>query len=230
LASGLPAAGAGEKAASAETPTGRSADASPEPASPPTPRKIEPNANVVYLARRVRRWQRISYSFGALAALLALYIAVWQLAPDRMPPQLRLPGAGMTARTDTPISMPQDRLVAVLQQGPTAPAFLLTFDVQRRMLFVRRISAMPEAGKSYELWLISSRLGAPRSLGVVGNDDFTQRAISGNYDADTLRAANYAVSLESAGGSSSGAPTGPILFTGKAVESLPASPLATPKT
>jgi hypothetical protein len=39
------------------------------------------------------------------------------------------------------------------------------------------------------------------------------------------------VSLEPAGGSPSGVPTGPVLFTGKAVESLPATPTnATPKT
>jgi anti-sigma-K factor RskA len=78
------------------------------------------------------------------------------------------------------------------------------------------------------LWLISSRFPAPRSLGVVGNDEFTQRALPGNYDVDTLRAASYAVSLEPTGGSPSGAPTGPVLFTGKAVESLPASPPSKP--
>jgi anti-sigma-K factor RskA len=116
---------------------------------------------------------------------------------------------------------PQDGLVVVLQQEPTAPAFLLTLDTQKRMLTVRRVSATPETGRSYELWVISSRSPSPRSLGVVGNDEFTQRALPGNFDAATLRAASYAVSLEPAGGSTTGAPTGPILFTGKAVDSLP---------
>jgi anti-sigma-K factor RskA len=64
-------------------------------------------------------------------------------------------------------------------------------------------------------------------LGVIGTDEFTSRNLSGSYDADTLRTANYAVSLEPNGGSPTGAPTGPVLFTGRAVESLPASP---PKT
>ncbi len=89
---------------------------------------------------------------------------------------------------------------------------------------VRRVSATPETGRSYELWLMPGRSSAPRSLGVVGNDEFTQRTLPGNFDLDTLRAATFAVSLEPAGGSPSGAPTGPVLFTGKAVESLPASP------
>ncbi len=187
----------------------------------PEPEKVERSADVIYLAGRVRRWQRAALGIGALAALLALYVAVWQVAPDRMPPQLRPPGARMLAHTEGPAPMPQDRLVAVLQQEPTAPAFLLTLDPQHRTLIVRRISAKPETGKSYELWLISSHFPGPRSLGVVGSDEFTQRALPANYDADTLRTANYAVSLEPANGSPNGAPTGPVLFTGKAVKSLP---------
>jgi len=135
------------------------------------------------------------------------------------------------ARSPAPGRAQQDQLVAALQPGPTGPAFLLTLDTQQRTLTVRKVSASAEAGKSYELWLISSRLGAPRSLGVVGADEFTQRPLSGNYDLDTLRTATYAVSLEPAGGSKSGAPTGPVLFTGKAVESLPTTPPPqTPKT
>ncbi len=172
----------------------------------------------------------MTLGIGALAALLALYIALWQLAPDLIPPQLRPTGAGMMVQSEAPARLQQDRLVAVLQQGPTAPAFLLTLDTQHRSLIVRRVAATPEAGRSYELWLISSRFPAPRSFGIVGNDEFTQRALPGNYDVDTLRAATYAVSLEPAGGSPSGVPTGPVLFTGKAFESLPASLPPTPAT
>jgi anti-sigma-K factor RskA len=212
-------------------PAGDTIAAYPPPS--PAPSQIERSADVIYLAGRVARWRRITFAVGALAALLALYIAVWQVAPNLMPTQLRLPlGGTMMTRSETPAATraQQDRLVAVLQQGPTAPAFLLTVDTQQRKLFVRRVSATPEVGKSYELWLISSRFPAPRSLGIVGNDEFTQRALPANYDVDTLRTASYAVSLEPAGGSKSGVPTGPVLFTGKAVESLPASAPATPKT
>ena len=201
-----------------------------EPASPPKPRKIEPSANVVHLARRVRRWRRVSLLVGGLAALLALYIAAWQVAPDLMPPQLRPRQANIMVRSDGASHTQEDRLVAVLQQGPNAPAFLLTFDMQHRMLFVRRVSAPAEAGKSYQLWLISKNLGAPRSLGLVDKNEFTSRELSGNYDINTLRSANYAISLEPDGGSPTGAPTGPVLFSGRAVESLPASPPKTPKT
>ena len=69
------------------------------------------------------------------------------------------------------------RLVGVLQQDPTAPAFLLTIDAQSRTLVVRRVAATPEPGKSYELWLIAGQKS--RSLGLVGKDEFTQRADNG---------------------------------------------------
>src|SRR3984893_10669987 len=183
--------------------------------------KVEPkrerSANVVQLARGVSRWRRMTVVMGTIAALLALYIGLAQFAPGLVPlgprTQVVAPGPG-------PAQLGA-RLVAVLQQEPTAPAFLLTVDPQSRTLVVRRVSATPEAGRSYELWLISSQFPAPKSLGVVGNDEFTQRPIPGNFDVATLRTASYAVSLEPSGGSPSGVPTGPVLFTGKIVESVP---------
>ena len=202
-------------------------DLAEEPSAPPAAPRVAERADVIYLTRRVRRWRRLAVTVGAIAALLAVYVAVWQVAPELIPPRLQPQGSGLLARHDAgpPAGrQQQDRLVAVLQQDPTAPAFLLTLDTQNRTLVVRRVSATPEAGRSYELWLISSRFSSPRSLGIVGNDEFTQHALAATYDADTLRGASYAVSLEPAGGSPSGTPTGPILFTGRAVESLPAAP------
>jgi anti-sigma-K factor RskA len=185
--------------------------------------KVEPrderSANVVQLARRVSRWRRMTVAMGTIAALLALYIGLAQFAPG-----LVLLGPRSAVVAQSPASAPAQlaaRLVAVLQQDPTAPAFLLTVDPQSRTLVVRRVSATPEAGRSYELWLISSQFPTPKSLGVVGDDEFTQRPIPGNFDVATLRTASYAVSLEPSGGSPSGVPTGPVLFTGKIVESVP---------
>jgi anti-sigma-K factor RskA len=205
------------------------AEAPPEiPIAPPPlavePRKIERGADVVNLRKRAGPWRGLTIAFGAIAALLAAYIAVSQVAPDLIPPQLRGTGWRMMARPEGGGRAQEDRLVAVLQQQPTAPAFLLTVDTLNRTLVVRRVSATPENGRSYELWLIPNRSTTPRSLGVVGSDEFTQRTLPGNVDLDTLRSATFAVSLEPSGGSPSGAPTGPVLFTGKAVESLPAGP------
>jgi anti-sigma-K factor RskA len=195
----------------------------PPPFAPSVPR-AERGADVIDLRKRTGPWRGLTIAFGAIAALLAAYIAVSQVAPDLIPPQLRGTGWRMMARPEGGGRAQEDRLVAVLQQQPTAPAFLLTVDTLNRTLVVRRVSATPENGRSYELWLIPNRSTTPRSLGVVGSDEFTQRTLPGNVDLDTLRSATFAVSLEPSGGSPSGAPTGPVLFTGKAVESLPAGP------
>jgi anti-sigma-K factor RskA len=191
----------------------------PEPPSPPLfQSRIERKADVIYLARKARRWRGLTAAMMAIAALLALYIGVSQFAPGLIP--LGRQSQTVVASQAKP---PAARLVVVLQQEPTAPAFLVTVDPQNRTLTVRRVSATAETGRSYELWVTSSKSPAPQSLGVVGQEDFTARPIPSNFDVDTMRTASYAISLEPAGGSPSGAPTGPILFTGKMVESLPGS-------
>jgi anti-sigma-K factor RskA len=202
----------------AEPPEERTERVAAPPVIPPDVEpKVERSANVVQLARRVSRWRRMTVVMGAIAALLAIYIGLAQFAPGLVPLGPRAP---VVAQSQAPAQLGA-RLVAVLQQEPTAPAFLLTVDPQSRTLVVRRVSATPEADRSYELWLISSQFPTPKSLGVVGNDEFTQRPIPGNFDVATLRAASYAVSLEPSGGSPSGVPTGPVLFTGRIVESVP---------
>jgi anti-sigma-K factor RskA len=188
------------------------------PSLPPATPKIERSADVVYLAARVRRWRGISVVVGAVAALLALYVGLSRFAPGVLPPGWT---SGSTVVAQGPAKPQGSRLIGALQQEPISPAFLVTVDSESRTLTVRRISAAADAGHSYELWLISKRFPNPRSLGIVGAEEFTQRPIPINFDTDTLRAATYAVSLEPAGGSPVGVPTGPILFTGKLVESIP---------
>jgi anti-sigma-K factor RskA len=124
----------------------------------------------------------------------------------------------LTKTTDTP-----SQFVAVLQRDAASPAFILTVDVRSRNLTVRRVSAQPEAGKSYELWLVSDRLPGARSLGVIGDREFTTDKKLGYFEPGTIANATYAVTLEPLGGSPSGQPTGDILWSGKLVQSLPGS-------
>jgi anti-sigma-K factor RskA len=185
--------------------------------------KPERGGEVVYLANRLRRWRITAVGAAAIAALLAAFIVVSQVAPGVLPAGfLHAPQILARAPTPAPAAANPNRLVAVLQQDPTAPAFLLTVDPADLKLTVRRVSAAAGADHSYELWLISPRFPKPRSLGVVGANEFTQRALASDYDLDTLRGATYKVSFEPAGGSKTGAPTGPILFSGKLVEAVPA--------
>jgi anti-sigma-K factor RskA len=189
------------------------------------PGKIERSADVVYIAGQMHRWRRLAFVCGALAAVLALYVASWHVAPGLLPARLR-PAGFAVAHGPALARAQQDRLVAVLQQEPVAPAFLLTFDTRDRTLFVRRMTAAPEAGHSFQLWLMSSKFSTPRSLGLIDPGAFTQRTFPANFDVDTLRTASYVVSLEPTAGSPRDTPSGPVLFTGKAVESLPAAPPA----
>ena len=76
----------------------------------------------------------------------------------------------------------QAQYVAVLQKDGGSPAFILTVDGATKNFTVRKVDAAAEPGKSYELWVISDRLGAPRSLGVIGEGDFTARPALAAYD------------------------------------------------
>src|SRR5260370_506659 len=114
--------------------------------------KLERSANVVQLARRVSRWRRMTVVIGAIAALLALYIGLAQVAPGLVPLG---PRSQVVAQAPAPAQLGA-RLVAVLQQEPTAPAFLLTADPQSRTLIVPPVSATPEPRRAHTPFLPSS--------------------------------------------------------------------------
>jgi len=186
-----------------------------EPAPAAEVSAVAETGNVVNINRRVRRWQGISAVATALAATLALFIVTLELAPDRLPARLR-PGGVQSAQAG-------GRFVAVLQRDAASPAFLLTVDIESRTLVVRRVAAEEQAGKSYELWLVSNQFPSPRSLGVLSSGEFTPGRTLAAFDPYTISGATYAISLEPAGGSPTGFPTGPVLFTGKLVEAAPPS-------
>ena len=191
------------------------------PVAPPsvTPRAA-PSADVIDLAERARRWRGLAIFAGAIAAGLAALIVVSQVKPGLLPV-----GGSHVAQGPAPAqpaaAAPGTRLVGVLQQDPAAPAFLLTIDPASRTLTVRRVSARAESDYSYQLWLIAPNAAKPASLGVVGASEYTQSPLPADFDAAALRAATYAISFEPPGGSKTGAPTGPILFTGRLVDSSP---------
>ena len=120
-------------------------------------------------------------------------------------------------------AQPSAQFVALLQKDAASPAFILTVDAGSKTYTVRRVGAAPEPGKSFELWIVSDKLQKPRSLGVIGGSDFTSRPVLSAYDADTVSRATYAVTVEPEGGSPTGQATGPIVFTGKLIETVPPS-------
>lgn len=147
------------------------------------------------LRRRVGVWRASALITSALAASLALFIGVREFAPKPRTPNL----------------------VAVLQKDAASPAFLVSVDIDNLMMTVRPVAAQREPGKSFELWLVHDSLGAPKSLGLIDEADAMEKPTLAAYQRDVIETATFAVSLEPEGGSTTGAPTGPVVFAGKLI-------------
>jgi anti-sigma-K factor RskA len=185
---------------------------------------VTDNSNVIQLESRARRWRNVASVATALAAALVGMLAVQVYRPEVLPDALRPKPRIQTVevRIPAPSPVPSGQYVALLQRDAGSPAFILTVDAASKNFTVRKVGVGAEPGKSFELWLISDRLAQPRSLGVIGSSDFTARPVLADFDAGTINSALYAVTVEQAGGSPSGAPTSAPIFTGKLIETVPA--------
>jgi anti-sigma-K factor RskA len=200
----------------------------PEAPPPVTSEVVEPPAvvdtsNVIRLSAQARRWRNVATITTAIAAALVAMIAVGAYQPDLLPDRLRPKPRTQVVEVKTPSAptSPSAQYVAILQKEGGSPAFILTVDAATKNFTVRKVGASAEPGKSFELWLISDKLPRPRSLGVIGNGDFTARPVLASYDTDTLKSATYAVTVEQAGGSPDGNPHSAPVFTGKLIETVP---------
>lgn len=179
-------------------------------------------SNVIRFAANARRWRTVASVTSAIAAALVLMIGVGVSMPDLLPDSMRpKPRTQIAEVKPPPASKPSGQYVAVLQKDGGGPAFILTVDETTRNFTVRRVGAAAEPGSSFELWLISNKLPKPRSLGVIGANDFTSRPVLASYDADMVKSATYAVTVEQAGGSPDGNPHSTPIFTGKLIETVP---------
>ncbi|HEX7923499.1 MAG TPA: anti-sigma factor [Bradyrhizobium sp.] len=217
----------------------------PEPAQPseiPQPAEIRrppiqprfgvnDSTNMVALASRVKRWRGIASAATAIAAALLVTLGLQIYRPDALPNAIRPKPRIQTVevKTPAPALAPSAQYVALLQGQNGGPAFIMTIDGATKNFTVRKVGAPSEPGKSFELWLISDRLPQPRSLGVIGADDFTARPVLSGYDPDVINGATYAVTVEQAGGSPNGQPTSAPIFTGKLIETVPGASGSTPR-
>jgi hypothetical protein len=158
---------------------------------------------------------------SATAAPLLVVLGPQAYRPDSLPAATRPKPRTQIVEVKTPPALASGQFVAVLQQDGNSPAFILTVDAATKNFTVRRVGATEEPGKSFELWLISDKLPQPRSLGVIGAGDFTERPVLSSYDPATINDATFAVTVEPAGGSPTGSPTSAPIFSGKLIESVP---------
>lgn len=137
------------------------------------------------LRAQLRRWRIAAGGAGLLAAGLALFVLVG--------PSLT-PSGG--------------RYLAVVQGGGTLPALIVRVDLSTGIAQVRPVSAEAPADRSLELWYVGAQ--GPRPLGLVGAGQSQVRLPAGTAPDGVL-----AVSVEPPGGSPTGQPTGPVVYTGK---------------
>jgi anti-sigma-K factor RskA len=131
-------------------------------------------------------------ALAGLAAAFVLAIALFTPAPER----------------------PQGTLVAVLSGSDAKAALIASADRFGRYLTVKAISRIDvPADRSLQLWMLPGA-GNPRSLGVFDVNVAARVALSAQADEALRDIPALAVSLEPRGGSPTGQPTGPVLYTG----------------
>lgn len=171
-----------------------------DPAAAASAPEAAPASNVHVLRRRVNLWRGYTAAASALAASLALFLVARPSAE---------------APTAPPASAP---LVAMMEAEGSPAKLVATYDPASRMLLVAPaagVSAVP--GHAHELWLIPAD-GKPRPMGLLEPGAPRRMAIPAAMLAQMKADVTLALSVEPAGGSPSGLPTGPIVAAGKLVQ------------
>jgi anti-sigma-K factor RskA len=119
--------------------------------------------------------------------------------------------AGWNLRT-TPGDSRETLVAHVTGQGSPLNLVALYNDATGE-LRLNRTAGAPSADRSFELWLIVGTQ-PPVSLGVLPAETATRLAVPAHL-RDQLRGSVLAVSDEPAGGSPTGAPTGPVVGAGR---------------
>lgn len=148
------------------------------------------------LRRAVNRWRAAAIAASGIAAALVVFIAAEQRHIQ-------------TERRET--------FVAAVNQGGGKPALVVRVDLATQTVYVRPVTAETPPGKSLELWYIGEGK-PPRSMGVV-EPEATRIKMPSDLRGDpaAVSAATFAVTVEPPGGSKTGGPTGPVVYSGQLI-------------
>ena len=153
-------------------------------------RSVDPASLREPIWRRLTFWRFCTGGATAMAAALAVLLFVAPLPVT---------------------TVPETRFVAVLSEGPASPAWLVTVDLAEQQLTIRPVTELAPEDRSYELWVVVGSDAPPRSLGLLDPLQEINLPIAAELATPT---AALAVSLEPAGGSPTGLPTGPVIYQG----------------
>jgi len=105
--------------------------------------------------------------------------------------------------------------VVVVLAGPDAkPALVATAERGSRFLTVKAVAAEVPPGRALELWMLPDGR-APVSIGLVPATGIERLVLRERVGVALQNIPALAVSVEPPGGSPTGAPTGPVVYTGR---------------
>lgn len=109
---------------------------------------------------------------------------------------------------------PVSQEIAVIQTSD-AKAWWLVSKAENTLLVKSTAAVTGDVQHDYELWMLPANGQAPISLGLLPQQG--QRTLGWPVEAEGIQIAALAVSLEPVGGSVTGGPSGPVLFTAEIV-------------
>jgi len=142
-------------------------------------------------------WRWLSVASAGAVVLLVAYVGVW------------LPKVEAT----------KEYMVVVMSDQQSRPVMTVSWPMKARgstKLRIRVIGHQEMApDTAWELWMLPGGEHKPRSLGLITTHETQQVAIPAGLEAAVNTAWGMAMSVEPKGGSPSGLPTGPVLYSGQ---------------
>jgi anti-sigma-K factor RskA len=167
------------------------------------------------LDRRIRRakrpagwWESLAF-WRTFAATGATFVLILSVVIGTMP------------QPEVPMST-----IAVMSDDGGTPAMVVAWPPMKAMrdphVRVKIVQEHPTMSPttSWELWLLPGGKAAPVSLGLVSLDSVQVMKLPAVVAAKMQGAWGMALSVEPAGGSPTGTPTGPVIFKGQCVRIL----------
>ena len=173
-------------------------------------------SRMMEVAPSAQVWKRLEHELGLARFRPRWYrrLGLWRALAAGATAALVL-GIALQLRPPATTTEPAPVQIAQLAGKPEGAGVTAMASPDRSVLHLqaaRPVLAGP--AQSYELWLIPAEGGAPLSLAVLGSLD-ARVPVAPAHSARLVRGAKLAISVEPAGGSLTGGPTGPVILAGE---------------